>query len=293
MSRRFWGYTAIFVGLLALLERIDYLPPIIFRALSGYWPVLLIILGVLLLFKVPRGVLIGVSLVVVALALTGAEGVSLGLGGHIGSSSSSAQLYKAPLDGVEALEVELLVGASQVMVGSTSAALYEGELEGSGFKSPQHNFNLIDGIGHLKISQGEKILTTSAHSRWRLDLSSVIPVRLGIMGGAGELDLDLRNLRLEELEIAGGAARVEARFGQRLPAVKVVIKMGAADMRLEFPRAARVELEVSSPLIKRDLDDADQWIKEGSTLVYPGSGQGPVYQVEIQGAAAHLGVALS
>jgi hypothetical protein len=111
-----------------------------------------------------------------------------------------------------------------------------------------------------------------------------------VRGGVAHLDADLRNLRLEALELGQGASQVEVRLPRPAGVVPVGIRGGAAHVRIRRPAGVPVQLRVGRGVADLHFDE-QEWgaVGGGLRLVTPEATQAPDrYEIEIASGAAHL-----
>jgi hypothetical protein len=111
-----------------------------------------------------------------------------------------------------------------------------------------------------------------------------------VRGGVAYLDADLRNLRLEALELGQGASQVEVRLPRPAGVVPVRIRGGASQVRIRRPGGVPVQLRVGRGVADLRFDE-QEWgaVGGGLRLVTPEATQAPDrYEIEIASGAAHL-----
>jgi hypothetical protein len=113
-----------------------------------------------------------------------------------------------------------------------------------------------------------------------------------VRGGVARLDADLRNLRLEALELGQGASQVEVRLPRPAGVVPVRIRGGASQVRIRRPAGVPVRLRVGRGVADLRFDE-QAWgaVGGGLRLATPDATQAPDrYEVEVASGAAHLEV---
>jgi hypothetical protein len=120
------------------------------------------------------------------------------------------------------------------------------------------------------------------------DLAWHITVR----GGVAELDADLRDLRLEALELGQGASRIEVRLPRPAGVVPVRVGGGASQVRVRRPAGVPVRLGVGGGVADLRFDEQEFGaVGGGLRLTTPEATQAPDrYEIEIASGAAHLEV---
>jgi hypothetical protein len=111
-----------------------------------------------------------------------------------------------------------------------------------------------------------------------------------VRGGVAHLDADLRDLRLEALELGQGASQVEVRLPRPAGVVPVRIRGGASHVRIRRPAGVPVQLRVGRGVADLRFDE-QEWgaVGGGLRLVTPEATQVPDrYEIEIASGATHL-----
>jgi hypothetical protein len=111
-----------------------------------------------------------------------------------------------------------------------------------------------------------------------------------VRGGVAELDADLRDLRLEALELGQGASQVEVRLPRPAGVVPVRIRGGASQVRIRRPVGVPVRLRVGRGVADLRFDE-QVWgaVGGGLRLATPEATQAPDrFEIEIASGAAHL-----
>jgi len=254
----FWPVVLIGIGVVALLVNYGHLPSENLWGLLSLWPLLLVLGGLDLIFSRRRpavGGLLGLMLVgvVVWLMYTGrvptsaTEAFSIG-GLHINASPADVQRdhYVEPLAGAERADVALKLRH------------YDTEIDAL----PRDSDNLleatIDHTGQVWFStlgEAERSVSLSADTtsfslgsiasghRWRVSLTRRVPIALDIEMSSGDLAMDLTSAMLQRLGLRGGAGEVDA----LLPggAYDLSYKGGSGDVTLDVLARAEGDYELT------------------------------------------------
>jgi hypothetical protein len=135
-------------------------------------------------------------------------------------------------------------------------------------------------------------LRPGAHWGGKVTLNQDMAWHITIRGGAAYLDADLRDLRLEALELGQGASQVEVRLPRPAGVVPVRIRGGATQVRVRRPAGVPVQLRVGGGVADLRFDE-QEWgaVGGGLRLATPEATQVPDrYEIEIGSGAAHLEV---
>ena len=85
---------------------------------------------------------------------------------------------------------------------------------------------------------------------------------LNIDVGAANLEMDLSPFKTKKIDIDGGASKIELKIGDRSNKIKVSINAGASAIRIKIPYESACELQTSTVLSAREIDDFNK-IKNG------------------------------
>jgi hypothetical protein len=185
--------------------------------LLRFWPVLLILIGLDVLLGHRSAVgsvllaMFGLALVVGIIFVAGIQQRGLAVAGGRSVTRDFAQ----PLDGAEALDVLLNLGATETDVrpleGGENAV--EGRYTTDERLAIRVDYGVSGGTGHLEISQNNESFGMNAGSPFvgQLDLSltDAVPIDLAVDAGVGDVSVDLTGLQLASLVVDAGVGNVE------------------------------------------------------------------------------------
>ncbi|MBN1485386.1 MAG: hypothetical protein JXA37_11760 [Chloroflexia bacterium] len=156
-SSLFWPLLLIIVGVILLLNSTNLLSWTVWRQLHLLWPFVLILLGVNLLLSREAGGLRRLINVAAILALVGA-GIFLALTAQPEESTRGTLDESWPLSGVEQGRVDLQLGIGELELGSLSESSDFARLntEGSSDVSFERNFEIRGGTAYLELSGPHK-----------------------------------------------------------------------------------------------------------------------------------------
>jgi hypothetical protein len=215
-SRYFWPIMLILAGVLFLLDNVGLLPG---GAWSWIWPLFLILLGLSILF--PRR------------------------GGHLQVVDDSL-----PLDGATSADVDLRHGAGRLKIyaGTDPALLFAGSFGGGVDKRVHSSGTLL----RVKVRARAQDWTQwmwpwnwgwrAGALDWNLGLNPNIPLTLKLNTGASESRLDLSGLRVTDLTIKTGASATELTLPAQAGHTRARIESGVASVNVHIPDgvAARI-----------------------------------------------------
>jgi len=276
------GLFLIALGVVFLLINLGLLSWTFWMDLGFWWPVLLVVLGIGVLFKrlVPFSFVLLVSLLVIlALSLTG-WGSSLQhrfLGA--GPTSRFVQSYALP-EGTTSARVIIDAGAVDLKMDGASSGLADVDLAyptawGAGLNVSSESQG--GGSVVLRVSQAgvRTLIAPGTGTRlydWTVHLTNQVPVNLTLNAGAVKADLDLSQVKLEKFELRGGAGDVRVKFGRPEGKVPVSVDAAASHVVLVVPSGVPVRVATEGVLGSvHGLSDLTDAAGDG-TVATPGFG---------------------
>jgi hypothetical protein len=237
----------IVVGGVFLLENAGMLPRNTWQSLWRLWPVVLVLVGLELLVgqRIPWVTLLGLAIVVLALGV--AASTYTGFQGPAGAETRGRTIETA-LDGARQAAVTVRFGAGELKVGPMASGepnrlasmTYDGpEAEGLRPIYTVHGDTgrleyRLDGWRGGPPNFGPFFGTNPNNTRMEVSLNRDVPIStLTVQGGAADAELDLRELRVTNLDLAIGAATTEVRLPSSIRTVHV--SGGAATITLHVP----------------------------------------------------------
>ncbi len=207
-----WPILLAAVGTLLFLDLAGLVEIDTFGLLARWWPVILIVIGLLVLAGAvwPRG---------------------RGVEDHI----------SVPVAGAASGEVVLKFGAGQLDVGpGTSGVLAGGTFEGGVLRRDR-------GPGRVELEADiSQIFPFGNQLHWTVGLAPDLPLTLRLEGGASKSVLDLAELNVTSLVVRTGASDTRIVLPRDVPRCDVRIDAGAAQVVVEIPAgvSARIRSQV-------------------------------------------------
>lgn len=242
----FWPLLLIIIGVVLLLGQFGLLR-LDWSILWRLWPVLLILVGIEIILNYAHAS--GVVMVLVALVVIGiALGVAL-LGTALRQPELARQRLSYPAEGIERAKVALHVDVSQLEI----APLREGAnvLEAEITYDPErteltHAFSRQGDAAQLLIraqTRGNWGTSVDRGGLWRVELNPRLPLELTINTGVGTGNLDLRTLTLESLYLNAGVGKINLILPQQ-GRYDVRINGGVGALTIEVPEAMEARVRV-------------------------------------------------
>jgi hypothetical protein len=251
-----------------LLENAGVLPRGTWLELWRLWPVALVLVGLELLVgqRVPWITLLGIALVIFALGI----GASSYTGTRTAERSEiRGRTIETQLGEAKQAAVTVRFGAGELVLGPMSSAppdrlasmTYEGpEVEGG--LRPNYSIQGETGLLEYRLdgwrgSQGFGPFLGAGidGARMEVDLNPAVPITsLIVQGGAADASLDLRELRVNSLDLAIGAAATKVRLPQA-GVTTVHISGGAATITVEVPDGVAARITHRGGLSTLDVNE--------------------------------------
>lgn len=257
----------ILSGVVFLLNNLGILPWSIWLTLAQLWPVILILLGVDLLLGRRHGTLgLALTLVVLVAIVTGAvvtarrgpgadAGLSEGLAGR-----ASEQNVTVPLDGATGGDVTLHIPFGDLKIGAlppgsgnllaANAALPPGMvLRQSSWSRAGVDQVDLNAVGHATLGwllPWDRPFGSQRHDgmTWSVRLVAGKPLALRVDVGAGQSDLDLRDLMVQQLTLNSGAGQTIIRFPTNAGQTIADVQEGVGQIVFEIPPGVGAYLHV-------------------------------------------------
>ncbi len=237
----------IAAGVVLLLQNLGVLGWELWLQIWRFWPVLLILIGVSLIFgrRLPW-----LSAAIAAALLSGTiVGAALLAESH---GRTVVDHIAEPLGETRSLTLWVAFGLGSFRIDSLpdgSPSLFEGRFE-SQCMAPEVSFRRDGGTANLGIEREDLDFEMDPgglslclwEADWRLSLSRVPEASLDLGISAASIDLDLTDLRVESLYINGGAASVDIRMPANAGHVKAVIHADAASIDVWIPQGVEAHI---------------------------------------------------
>ncbi len=282
------GGLLIVIGLLFFMVKNDWFGlDISFGELAKYWPFLLILAGVAVFFDDRKSVGNPVSVLLIAFTVPLAiysftrEGVNeikkefnhewdmdWRNGDEQSDNGSYAdsltdgdvreQNYSVPLaNDIQKAKLKLGGGAAGFELEQSEGQLFEArtQMTFGNFRLSEEKQGTTHDIDFGMKGKGERFnFNEDTHNEVLLKLNTkpIWDIEMGI--GAGDLNFDLSEFKIENLEIKTGAADLELKLGQLLNESNVKIESGAASIRLQVPEVVGCKIDMDGALNSSDFE---------------------------------------
>ena len=268
------GTIFIIIGLVFLLDNFAIIDWRILIDLLHFWPILLIIFGLNLIFGKTRLFFVAPLLLILLIVLV--VFYPSVLPGRIGPSREMVLSQDLEL-GIRQAKIRMNLFAADIDVYNLKpeerGLLFSGEVTYS--QVPPELSYKINGYEAVVDIASEKKGSffgigsfRSSDSRMSLGLTELIPLRLDIKSGASDLDLDLSLLRVEALDLEAGASSIEIKFGDISEKLVGTIKGGVSKVLLIIPKWVGTRIKLDSGLASNNLKEVG-FKKDGNVYTSP------------------------
>ncbi|MBC8335589.1 MAG: hypothetical protein ISR59_11960 [Anaerolineales bacterium] len=222
----FWGGLFILAGLLLLFNNLGFLNINVWELI---WPTFIIAMGVFTLWSAKRG-----------------------------PEALDVEDVSILLDGTRQGKMSLAFGAGQVHVNGKTGddELLNGTFSGG----VEYHTNKDGDFTDLSIKNAttdffQTIMPWTWGAReWKFGLSKLISWQLHFEMGASDMQIDLSELRVEELEIDTGASNTKIVLPANAGHTHVDLSGGAASVHFEVPEGVAARIQVDSGLASIDIN---------------------------------------
>jgi len=177
-------------------------------------------------------------------------------------------LRTVEFQGAQSVEARFYFGAGEIEIFGGTKHLLEGVFEYNIQRwRPEIDYRVEGSKGFLSVRQGDSSGIPAGKGRnfWDIYLNEDIPMDLVIDMGAGEGDLDLKDLNLQSLDIDIGVGELEVDISGRYQIdLDVVVDGGVGSTTVYFPRDTGVIVQVDKGIGSISSKD---FIKKGKYFV--------------------------
>lgn len=275
------------LGVAFLLANLGYLPPISIRALADVWPIVLILIGIEVLLG-RRQPLLGLALQLVALALAVAI-VASQSAGLLTSASATTTTDTVARDGATALALDLDGHAGDVSITGGASALVQTRATGGEVRITTDREG---GTARVEIEPRRELMVPFQGLRNDLDvaLASDIPASIQLDIGAGDIRLDLRDLRITSVNVDAGAGDIFIALPTPQGQVAVDIDAGAAGVTIEVPSGVEARVTVTGGAVSMESNNSRLMVSDrvAETAGYAAASSRVTVTIEGGAASVHI-----
>ncbi len=288
-----WGIFLLFLGIVLLLQSLNVIPWALWGTLWHFWPVLLIIAGLSLLLRRFNVWLVSILLLAVLFACLG---LALWQQGASPPTTPGATSYSEPLDTMDRAQIEIEFTAGSLTMSHlspTSTNLVEvGTGAGTGNAGIRADFSRTGNQGRLQLSKNRvnPPFWDDNDNTWQVNLTGNVPLTLNIKSAASNLELNLKELKVTELQLDLGAGNCEVIMPTPTGTTVAYIKADVANTEVNMPEGVPAKIKIDSHLSAFEINRS-RFPKQGDYYISDGfdSAQNRIY-LEIEGDVGRIAV---
>ncbi len=258
----FWGSLLIIIGLIFLGINTNYLSPSQIADIARFWPLLLVIWGVSLVFaRTKYGWIITFLVFFASLSF-----ICMATFGQINYkfnklvtttqthtfSRSDTTVKKAKITiNTGAIELNLKTDPNTLIKGGLTSNYLEPELKIDKTSNDQANISLNTTTKWNKWSNWP-----SGKNTLDVKIAEKIPVDLTVNAGASQINLDLSKAIIEKITLNAGATEINVKLGNTIQNnAKIQISTGASNIKFTIPKDIGVRFKNDSPVTGMQLNN--------------------------------------
>jgi hypothetical protein len=271
-----WGVLLLFIGGVLLLTNFDVIE-FYWRNIWNFWPILLIILGVNILFNKndsQLGNIISLGILIVALSFLFVRGQQKPNGkswygdrhgihtdfdedneSDVASSKMNFSEGLQTGDAVKKTILNLSGGGTSFNLKGKTDSLFSANVKRkfSDFVLTKVSTDSINTLTFKMQNKNKSWSYGGGGNDVNLYLNTVPIWEMNLNMGAGQIDFDLASYKVRTLSFDGGAAELDIKIGSLLPIVDVNVKTGVADVKIKVPKGSGCRIKTKTGLSTKDF----------------------------------------
>lgn len=270
----FWGVLLVIIGALFILKNtgvIDFS----WHIVRYLWPVILVLWGITML-PLKDWVKVAASIGVILISFFSVQtylhnhpeknGWNFGWNNNNGQGNTnqiiSQNLVEKYDNTIQHAKLTLEVGAGDFTLQDTTSNLVELKSEESTASYSMETMR-TDSLCEVEVKMNDGNLKNGNYTNSMNLYLNLMPIwDLDLNVGAAEVNFDLSKYKTREVNISGGAANIDVKLGALLPESKVDVSTGMADVTLEVPENAGVEIYSNTVMSSHDFDGFEKIDKQ-------------------------------
>jgi len=228
--------------------------------LLDYWPLILVFVGLGMIYdhfqrsrspNAPRGIYVGSTVgilafvVVLVVLLWQGRGYARRQGFHMDAKHTTQTV---DLQGAKSVHAQLQISAGELTISGDSAHALDADFRFTdSYGEPRVNYHITDGVGEISIAQdSHPVHFGNSRNEWNLRFNNTLPLGLRAEMGAGQGNLDFRDVPLTSLDLHVGAGEVNVDLtGDRKTDLTADIEGGVGQANIRLPKRIGVIAQAS------------------------------------------------
>jgi hypothetical protein len=264
-TRAILGISLIAIGLVFLLKAIGWLSFSIWPVFRDYWPVLIILIGISMVFDKTRYMIAATIIILIIAAVTFPYST-------LKHDARTVYQYVDLDDDIEHVELDLDYGAGELSISGSKGYLFSNKVRTSDPNDPDIEESSNGTVMTIDIGRNTEDFRMGQweSNKWDVKLSPDVTYDLSLDYGAVDAKIDLTRLKVDTLDLNTGVSSTEIEFGNY--PTKVQIDTGMADVLLRFPKDMPVKITHDGGLSSTNFEG----FTDDGEAFYHGVGEGIV-----------------
>ena len=252
-----WGVFLLFLGIVFLLQTLNILPWGLWGTLWRFWPVLIIAVGLGILLRRYNTWLVSALILALFLACLGIAIWQYGPSPPAGQATKS---YSEPLGSLESAQIEIDFTAGSLSVGSLQPNSPNFVEVVSTMKNADEgiraNFLRRDSTGRFILSTERVNRQFWNETRWEARFTRNIPLTIDVKSAVGNMNLDLRELKVTELRMDVDAGNYTVKMPASAGTTRAYIKADVVNLEIAIPEGVAARLKADVDLAAFEVDES-------------------------------------
>ena len=270
----FWGIFLVFIGGIFLLENFDIID-FSWRYVWRFWPVILILIGVNILFKNSKsqtGIIVTAAITIITLGLLTYKGLEKHRDNESKWRWNNSNDKNNDADSADVISdanyseefdtkyhfatLNIKGGASKFVIKSASDKLFEANLNQSKSRYYLKKTEVDSAVTlnfNSKGNRSEYSLNGDDFNEIKMMLNAQPLWNINLTMGAGEIDFDLVDYKTKNISLKGGAAAFKVKVGNLYNDINVNAETGLAEIVIEVPETSGCRIKASTGLSSKDF----------------------------------------
>ena len=224
----FWGAVLILLGGLMFLNTAGVRLPGGLDAMQLFWPSVLVLLGVWIIF------------------------------GYFLRGAVEEQQVSIDLQGANEATLKLSHGAGRLVLGAGASPgqLLNGTFAGGVKQRAHKSGDRLDAHIEAQPTFVPPFIGGWQGLEWNINLNREIPLTLRLETGASQSELDLRDLRVTDLKVSTGASKTDITLPAGAGMTTVRVELGAASLDMVVPQGVSARIRAEQGVSAIEVDTA-------------------------------------